>query len=332
MHELESHICLAVDIGGSKLDIGLFNARGELLGKAEKHRVPFDDGGIADPEGLIELIAPFIERVKDLSRRFHGIGLSVCGNIDRETGEAILVPNLHWRNIHFGRMVEERFGCRIFPATDVRMAALAEVVWGAAQNSRSFAWATIGTGYGGYLFLNRKLYGGSHGFAGNFGHNTLDEVKGYPCGCGRRGCVETFVAGPAIARAGQTAVDAGHSPALVELSGGGPVTPQMVFQAEARGDSAAQEIIKQEIRLVSISLAGLVNILDLDMIVLGGGVTHATPDFIQRVSNRIRDFLMTAEAARDLRVVPESFFNSALYGAAADVFISTKVLPLGPFD
>jgi len=329
---MESHICLAVDIGGSKLDIGLVNAEGELVGQAEKHRVPFDERGIADPKGLIELLVPFIERVEGLSMRFHGIGLSVCGNIDRETGEAILVPNLHWRNIHFGRMVEERFGCRVFSATDVRMAALAEVVWGAAKNSRNFAWATIGTGYGGYLFLDGKLYGGYHGFAGNFGHNTLDEVNGYPCGCGRRGCVETFVAGPAIARAGQAAASAGHSPAIAELSSGGPVTPQMVFQAEARGDSTAREIIEQEVRMVSISLAGLVNILDLEMIVLGGGVTHATPDFIQRISQRMRDFLMTAEAARDLRVVPESFFNSALYGSAADVFINTEILPLGPFD
>ena len=89
---------------------------------------------------------------------------------------------------------------------------------GAWPGRTQFAWATIGTGYGGYLFLDGKLYGGAHGFAGNFGHFTVDEVNGYPCGCGRRGCLETFVTSPAIAHAGQAALDVGQSPGLRELA------------------------------------------------------------------------------------------------------------------
>ena len=150
-----------------------------------------------------------------------GIGLSVCGNIERETGLAVLVPNLHWYGLPFGRMVGERFGLPVYAATDVRLAAQAEALWGAGRGIRNFAWVTIGTGCGAYLFLDGRIYGGAHGFAGNFGHYTIDEANGYPCGCGRRGCLETYVAGPAIARAGQAAADEGRSFVLRQLSPGG---------------------------------------------------------------------------------------------------------------
>jgi glucokinase len=202
------------------------------------------------------------------------------------------------------------------------MAALAEHTWGIARGITHFAWCTVGTGYGGYLFLDDKIYGGYHGFAGNFGHTTLDEINGYPCGCGRRGCFETFVAGPAIARAGQAAVDSGRSPLLAQLAGDRPVSTHMVFQANANGDPAAVEIINQVIRLISINLGGVVNTLDLHMIVMGGGVVNASPDFVPRINARIRDFLETEEAKRDLMVVKETFPNAALFGSAADFFIS----------
>lgn len=324
--DLADHIALAVDIGGSKVELAVVDAAGQGRTSARKHPVPFNDKGIADPQGLIEILAPYVEQARALPGQLHGIGLSVCGNIDRETGEAVLVPNLHWRNLPFGRMVAERFDLPVFSATDVRMAVQAEVLWGVAKGVRNVAWATIGTGYGGFLFLDGRLYDGAHGFAGNFGHFTIDEINGYPCGCGRRGCLETFVAGPAIARAGQAALDAGASPLLRELAQDGRVTSHMVFQAEAQGDPAAQAIIADVVRRVAIGLGGLVNTLDLDMIVMGGGVVHASPDLVPRIDSRIRQYLMTVEAVRDLRVVVESLPNSALYGAAAEVFLCCGLL------
>jgi glucokinase len=204
---------------------------------------------------------------------------------------------------------------------------LAELNWGAAKNAKNFAWATIGTGFGGYLFLNGRLYPGCHGFAGNFGHVTLDEAKGYPCGCGKRGCAETFVAGPAIARAAEAAIASGASQALERLAAGRHVAPGMVFEAESKHDEAAKAIVAEVVRRVALSFAGLVNILDLEMIIVGGGVARGSADFLPRVDLRIREFLMTEEARRDLRIVPESFPNAALFGAAAELFHRLGDLP-----
>jgi predicted NBD/HSP70 family sugar kinase len=324
----EADFALAVDIGGTKIEIACIDRRGKLLTSIAKQRVPFGPDGCADPGGLIDILAPYAQQSRSQPGRCAGIGLSVCGNIDPESGEAVLVPNLHWRNLPFGQMVAEALELPVYSATDVRMAALAEALWGGAQGVRNFLWATVGTGYGGYLWLNGELYGGAHGFAGNFGHITLDEVNGFPCGCGRKGCVETFVSGPAIARAGQAALEAGRSPALARLGQDGRVTSAMVFQAEAAGDAEAQAIVAQVIRLIAINLGGVVNLLDLEMIVMGGGVTHGSPDFVERVSRRIRDFLMTVEARRDLKVIHESFPNAALFGAAAHVFAEARTIHL----
>lgn len=318
--------CVAADIGGTKIDLGVIDSEGNLHGQIIKAPVPFDIRRIAQPEGIIEIMRPFVEKATQQFGTLVGIGLSVCGNIDAETGEAVLVPNLHWRYVPFGEMVHQAFGLPVYAATDVRDAALAEHLWGVAKGIRYFAWCTIGTGYGGYLYLEDKLYGGYHGFAGNFGHITYDEIHGYPCGCGKRGCFETFVAGPAIARAGQAAADAGHSPLLAQLSQDGRVTTHAVFQAYSQGDPAAVEVIQRVVRLVSINLSGVVNLLDLEMIVMGGGIIQVCPELVELISTHIRDYLMTAEAKRDLRIVKESFANAALFGAAADVFLRSGIL------
>jgi predicted NBD/HSP70 family sugar kinase len=319
---------VAIDIGGTKAAFTLVNINGDILSPMEKQLVPFDGERKADPHKLIEIITPYIEKARNFPGALKGIGLSICGNIDTQTGMAVLVPNLHWRYLPFGEMVHEAFNLPVVAATDVRMALLGETIWGAAKGVKYAAWATVGTGYGGYLLLDGKLYNGFHGFAGNFGHMTLDEIHGYPCGCGRKGCFETFVSGPAIARAGQKAADCGESAILKSIAVERSITTRDVFDAQAIGDPASCDIIDNVIRLISINLGGLVNILDLKLIVMGGGVVKAFPNFVTSINQRIRDFLMTEEAVRDLQVIQETFGNSALIGAAADVFFRQNQLNL----
>ena len=125
--ESTQDFALAVDIGGTKAAFALVNTCGRLLTPLEKHYVPFNGDGAADPDGLLALIQPYVDRAQHLPGRFRGIGLSLCGNIDLETGLAVLVPNLHWRYLPFGERVLKAFGTPVFAATDVRMALLAEI-------------------------------------------------------------------------------------------------------------------------------------------------------------------------------------------------------------
>jgi glucokinase-like ROK family protein len=322
----DQHFALAIDIGGSKVAYALIDIKGELLGGIEKLAVPFDDRGVASQEELIAQMGRFVERAWQRPGIFDGIGIGLCGNVDLQTGTVILAPNLHWRHAPMMNLVAQSYRVPVAISMDVRLAALGEAVWGGAKGVRNFAWVTVGTGYGGYFFLDGKLYDGRHAFAGNFGHIPVDEVAGYPCGCGLRGCIETYVSGPAIARAAQAAIAANRSPTLARLAGDGKATCEMVFQAEAAGDPVAVEIIEQVIRMVAKSVAGLVNTLDLEMIVFGGGVTKGSRDFVFRLDQAIRSLLMTEEARRELVIIQESYPNSTLFGAAANVFISQGLL------
>ena len=328
MKGIDNHFALAIDVGGSKVAYALIDIQGKMLGPIDKLAVPFDNNGVASTERLIAQMHRFVEGANLYPGSFDGIGMGLCGNVDLKTGMVVLAPNLHWRQVPFAALVAKAYRLPVFASMDVRLAALGEAVWGGAKGVRNFAWVTIGTGYGGYFFLDGKLYDGRHAFAGNFGHIPLDEVAGYPCGCGLRGCIETYVSGPGIARAAQEVINANRSPTLMHLAGDGKVTCEMVFQAQAVGDPAAIEIIEKVIRIVAKSVAGLVNTLDLEMIILGGGVTNGSPDFVIRLDRHIRALLMTEEARRELIIIKESFPNSTLYGAAANVFISQGLLKL----
>ncbi len=318
---------LAVDIGGTSLRLGLIGSDGALIGDLSRYDVPVAADGSGDLDAILTIMAPHVERARQAVAGQLLLGISLCGNVDLETGAAVLVPNLGWRNLPFGKLVSRRFHLPVCVATDVRQAVLAEALWGHGASERNFAWATVGTGYGGYLFLNGRLYGGAHGFAGNFGHTTHDEVNGHPCGCGRRGCFETFVAGPAIARAGQAAHEAGRSVIMSSLADAGRVSTRAVFQAIELGDLVAAQIVDEAIRLICINLGGVVNLLDIKLIVMGGGVTKAAPWLVERINDEIRAYLMTAEAQRELRVKRESTANAALWGAAAHVFAVEGILP-----
>ena len=321
-------LCLAVDIGGTKIALGLFDFTGQCWGEVTHLPIPFGSDGQANPQELVAIILSQLEKARAFGCEPLTLGMSICGNVDFNSGKCLLIPNLHWQDIPFGEMVRAATGLPVCAATDVRQAALAEYNWGAARGVRNFCWCTIGTGYGGYLFLDGKPYDGVHGIAGPFGHNTLDEVNGYPCGCGRRGCVETYVAGPAIARAGQAALDSGQSPLLAELSAEGYITTPMVLQAYHQGDVAAIKIIREVVRKIAISLSGVNNLLDLELIILGGGVVQALPELVTMIDEKIRLYLMSPEACQNLRICHESFSNSSLVGAAAYAFIQTGLLPV----
>ena len=314
---------LAIDIGGTKMSAAIYDTQGKTTSGIYTSPVPFTNDGQADARSMISWIKA---RKNEFPGELAGIGLSLCGNVDEDTGLVPLSANFHWRNVPFGQMVSETLGLTVKASTDVRMAALAEATWGIAKNVRFFAWVTIGTGYGGYLFLDGKLYRGFHGYAGNFGHNTWDENEGRLCGCGKKGCIETLVSGPGIARAGQQLVFEGESILLTQISKRNKITTQDVFYSAQHGDSAAQGVIEEVQRLTAISLASLVNILDLEMLVIGGGVANATPKYVAQIGQKVRQYLMTEEARRDLRVVRESFENAALVGAACDVFKHLGIL------
>ena len=324
MKENEQDFALAVDIGATKMDVALIDAHGHAIGEIERHAVPFE-GGVASLDRLLDLLEPFVHRAHRSRNRLRGMGVSLAGLVDMATGRVSIACNLGWFDVPLGEIAGARFGLPVYAAMDTRMAALGEATWGAARGVENFVWVTVGSGLGSCMFLGGRPYGGDHGFAGVFGHNTVDENNGQPCSCGRRGCLETFASGLALARVGQAAVAMGHQTVLRDMAGKQPVTAEMVLRASADGDPVAEQIVTQMVRYLAIGLGGLGNTLDICLIVVGGGLMKAGPEFLRRIEALTRQHVFSAEVRRDLRLVPESLPNSALFGAAASVFKARSV-------
>lgn len=311
---------LAIDIGGTKLETGIIDSHGTLLTKIDRIPIPFEKG-IASLEGILDIIDKYVQEAKIYGGKFRGIGISSCGLVDLQTGVVIVSPNQHWYGVPLGKSARDRFRLPVYPATDTRLAVIGEASWGVGRGLDHFAWVTLGTGFGAALFLQGKVFGGERGFAGAFGHNTVDEIQGYPCGCGRRGCLETYASGRALARNGQAAVDMGHQTLLREIADGQPITAEMVFHAATKGDLTAKHLVDQLIRYASIGISQLINILDIKLIIMGGGLTKAGPEFIRKINTETKKHLFNAEAANVIMIIKETLPNSALFGAAANVFM-----------
>jgi len=316
-------IALVFDIGGTKLESVVIDSDGNLLGKIEKVQVPFTEDK-ASIDDIFPIIDSKLESAEKRNGTIAGIGISVCGLIDKESGDVVVAPNLHWYDVSLTKLLSERYQEPIFVATDTKLAALGEATWGAGKGYDNFAWLTLSTGFGAFFFLDGKLFEGERGFAGALGHNTMDDVNGHPCGCGRFGCLETFASGRALERNAQAAIDMGHKTKIKEIANGEEIRAEMVFEAEKMGDETAIKLINQLVHYAAIGIGQIINILDLNLIIMGGGLVKAGEPFMNRIRAAVKKHMFCQEAADEIEIITESLPNPALFGAASLVFMNMQ--------
>lgn len=200
------------------------------------------------------------------------IGMGIPGRVDPEAGVVHLAVNLNWDDMPAGPMLSAALGgIPCFLENDLHLAALGYYTYFTNQTVLQMAYVSIGTGLAAGFILDGRLYRGAHGMAGEFGHMVVDP-DGPRCNCGNHGCLEQYVAGPAIARAGQRAAAAGLWEPGKEVAG---VTAVDVFQAAHQGNPAAQTIINQVGTYLGRGLQALIMAFDIDKIILGGGISRA---------------------------------------------------------
>jgi len=196
--------------------------------------------------------------------------------------------------------IERRLGANVFLDNDANVAALGEKWLGAGRDADNMAMITLGTGIGGAIVLNGKVFYGMSGMAGEFGHVTV-VPDGVPCGCGNRGCAERYASATAIVRMAREAIESGEAPALAKAaSADAEFSAKSIYNLAIQGDVAAQRIFDRFGEVLGILLADLVNILDLDMFVIGGGVVSAWDAFAPRMFSELRErSLVYAASAPD---------------------------------
>jgi glucokinase len=269
-------VVLAADIGGTTVSAGIVGWDGRVY--AHRQAGTYARGG---GSAVLENVVGLLEAVRGeapAGTALLGVGIGAPGNVDvaaGRIGEDIQnIPEL--KGVALGPLVADRLGLPTFLDNDVNALALGELAFGAARGARNFILLAIGTGVGGGIVLNGRIVRGAAGYGGEVGHMSV-EPEGRPCFCGSRGCLKAYVSGPDLAAQAREALAAAPSARYLALAGGEPaaIRAEHLFEAAREGDTAAQGIVDRAARILGIALGNLMNALNPELILLGGGVMAA---------------------------------------------------------
>jgi glucokinase len=308
---------LGVDIGGTKVAVGIVDRDGKILAQDRK---PMIAGGTAQA-GLQAVTGAIDFMLATVNGQVSSIGICAPGPLDPKSGIVLNPPNVPcWRNFPLSSEISAKYRVPVKIDNDANAAALAETRWGAARGFHYVFYATIGTGIGAGIVFDGAIYHGNTGSAAEGGHVSID-YRGPVCNCGKRGCIEVLASGPAIGARARAKLEAENSRAskLRNLVQGdiGSVTSETVARAYAAGDVMAQEIMLETAQLLTYWLGSIVDLLDPDVIVMGGGVAAMLKPFFAEISKTLPSWCVNPRAAQIPVVMAHYGADAGIAGAAA---------------
>lgn len=251
-----------------------------------------------------------------------GVGIGSPGPLDREKGLVLITPNLGWRNFPLRQRVGDALGLPATLDNDANCAVYGEFWMGAGRGSRHLVGLTIGTGIGGGIVIDGRIYHGASDAAGEIGHTTIDST-GRRCKCGNYGCIEAYASGPAIAARAVEGIEAGAESKLPSYTGGdlSKITAQTVYEAAHDGDDFADEVVRDTAKFLGAGIANLINIFNPDTVVVLGGVTLAGDRLFTPLRSEVkrRAFKPAVDACR---ILPGELPGTAGVVGAAATFLS----------
>ena len=309
---------VGIDIGGTKIAAIRIAADGEIRARTVMS-TPATDQTAAMPAIEAAAAAVFDDEVA-------AIGVGLAGLIDARSGVLLSAPNLSWRGLGVSARLGARFGLPVTVDNDATAAAWGESRLGASRGADDSLFVGVGTGIGGGIVAGGRLVRGAHGLAGEIGH-IIVEPDGPVCGCGNRGCWEQVASGLAIARAGGRAVAEEPDSTIARIAGGDPrrATGELVTEAAREGDAAAVAIVTAVARRLGEGIAGLVNALDPDVVVVGGGVGEAGDLLMGPLRESYLTTVEGADVRPDVPILPAELGNDA--GAIGAALLAMEAIP-----
>lgn len=295
---------IGVDVGGTKIAVLRVAAEGGVVARATR-RTPAED-----EDATLAALDEAVEEVR--VDAVVAIGVGAAGLVDVARGTLLSSPNLSWRDVPLRERLRSSFGLPVTVDNDATAGAWGEYRLGASRSVPHSLFVGVGTGIGGGIVQDGRLVRGASGFAGEIGH-VIVEPDGPPCGCGNRGCWEQVASGHAIARAGRAAIAARPDSAIAALAGGDPgaVTGAMVTEAALAGDETAVAILQEVGRRLGEGVAGLVNVLDPSIVVMGGGAAMAGELLLGPLRAAYRATVEGVDVRPEVPIVPASLGNDA---------------------
>jgi glucokinase len=312
---------MAADVGGTTISAGIVGRDGTVHTHRQAATYARGPG-----DAVIENIVEVLEAVRGEApgaATVLGVGIGVPGNVDAAAGrigeDIQNIPEL--QGMALGPLVAERLRLPVVVDNDVNALTLGEMAFGAARGARNFILICIGTGVGGGIVLNGRIVRGASGYAGEVGHMSV-EPEGRPCFCGSRGCLKAYLSGPDLAAQAREALAVAPPARFLALAGGDPaaIRAEHLFQAAREGDAAAQAIVDRAARILGIALGNLINALNPELILLGGGVMAAADLLLEPARAWARRYAFASAFAAAKTGLASLDKGSGIKGAAALFF------------
>ena len=280
---------VGIDLGGTGIKAGLVDENGKILQKATCPTL-VERGARPVVDDMAQLVLKVTQMGGLTLADIKAIGIGLPGIQDPRTGHVPFCTNLYWHEVPVIEWMQETLGSGvpIFIGNDATVAGLAESVAGVSAGIRNSVFLTLGTGVGGGVVLDGKVYSGDHGVGSELGH-MITVMDGEPCTCGNRGCWERYASATALIRMGTEAANA-HPDCLIMTSVEGDtskITAKTVMDAAKAGDEVALKVFDRYVYHLCVGLVAVINFLDPEVIVLGGGVSHTGPFLLDAVRAKL---------------------------------------------
>lgn len=304
-------IAIGVDVGGTNVKVALVDNLGQIIYSNSIPTRP-EMGYEYTISNIKQAIYVLFEETKTDKEKVEGLGFGFPGQIDCSNGVVRILPNIPgWVNVPIAQIMQDEFEIPTKVDNDVRCATLGELNFGAGKGCENLICITVGTGIGSGLIVNGKIVRGASNAAGEIGHIKLQIHDGPICGCGDTGCMEAFASGPSIVAMAQEYIAGGKSTKYREMAEEEKViTPIMVAQAALMGDAVAKRIFEVIGEYIGIGLSSVVNLLNPEKIVVGGGVADAGDLLLDPIKRTIKRRAMPIQA-EVIQIVPAKLGNTA---------------------
>lgn len=312
-----AHFVIGVELEGKNISVAVTDLKINIINRLTEEIKNTDEFLVVDE--IINLARQTMEKSGVEFGKIIGIGVGATGLIDTERGIIRQAVNLDWKDVPLKDLIENKFDqIPIYIDNIANVAALGEKWAGAGKEATNLIYIRIGTGIGAGIILNRTIYEGSNGNAGEIGHMTI-EPNGPRCKCGNRGCLEVLASGSAIAKQAITEMLGGRDTLIEKLTNGSveEITAKVVAEAAKKGDRLALEIWEETGEYLGIAIANLINIYNPEIIIIGGGVAQAGKLLFEPIKRTVRKRALPGPVKRAKIVSSQLGENVSIIGAAS---------------
>ena len=307
---------IGVDIGGMSVKTGLVDDNGKIIAQ---NRVKTNNTPLKVIDDIVSQIISLLSEQGLTIKDLRGVGIGCPGAVTSETGVVEFLPNLGWENIALSDLIRERLDVQVKISNDANVAALGEAIYGAAKDYDDCIMFTLGTGVGGGVILNKKLYEGGKSRGTELGHITLF-LDGEPCTCGRRGCIECYTSATALIKQTKLEMNKDKDSLMWEFVGGDiqKVDGRTAFECAKKGDKAALTVQNNYVYYLGESILNMLNIFRPDAFILGGGVSAQGKYLTDLLTEYCEKFEYGYKKAPKTEIITATLGNDAgIIGAAA---------------